>query len=511
MAEELQIWRDQFSMDDYKNMARNKNNKMTMAALASGGLICTMAAMRAGWRPIWGTEICSKQKQMWENLTGTSCLGDTFTVDYSVVESPMLLTSGQPCPDYTKPSSQQGGGGTTGWMFVKQTEVILKLMPMAIRLEMTNNAMEVNDAAEVKEVIKSLSKYYTIKYEILSVWDYGDASFRKRLSIVGFHTQKVGDYAKLFVWPAIQFDASRWHCARDVAVPDEEVPKVYWRKASAGDVRIKYKDPVPGELHKISSAANGIGPAIRPNKTHGWDGTHNTQTRINGGARRPALNWEVTEDGPVGPTRMTVPTEAVRIASVTAGYEEYCKQFDDSDAFLFRSVNNGIPMRTCTAVDNQIMRVIEMCMIQPCNALLAWQVSKQSTEVHDLSYNQRAFSVVQRKRKRSCAIDSGANISLFYDDLYDQMRNRKQSKTVINVASDEYMYGKHEGNITMKVEGFDNEVKMDLGITTAEQLSRELFSIDHGYKFQGLNVLLVQPDFAIQCEACGHQNTIGGP
>ena len=204
-------------------------------------------------------------------------------------------------------------------MFVEQTKIIIRLMPMAIRLEMTDNAINVNDGAKVKTVVKTLRAHYCINFEILKVWDYGDPSFRKRLFIVGFHRTKVGEYAKLFKQPTIQFDESNSHCARDVAVPDEEVPKVYWRKADDNDVRLKCKQPKPGELRKLPSSAAGIGPANRPHKVHCWDVTHNTQTRIN--------------DGRIGPTRMTVPTECVRIASATAGYREYCKHFDISDKF----------------------------------------------------------------------------------------------------------------------------------------------------------------------------------
>ena len=169
-------------------------------------------------------------------------------------------------------------------------------------------------------------------------------------------------------------------------------------------------------------------------------------------------------------------------------------------------------MRTCTAIDTEIMRVIEMTKIQPCNALLAWQASAQSTAANSYVGIQRsAMAVTQRKRKRSCAIDSGANISLFYDDLKDHIKNRRRSRTMINVASDDYMHGVHEGEITMKVEGASEDIRMNLGITTAEQLSRELFSIDYGYMHQGMNVLLVQPDFAFKCNECGHRNEIGGP
>jgi hypothetical protein len=52
MTEYLRKWRDKYSISDYKQMAREKPNRMTVAALAGGGAICTMAAMTAGFQPM---------------------------------------------------------------------------------------------------------------------------------------------------------------------------------------------------------------------------------------------------------------------------------------------------------------------------------------------------------------------------------------------------------------------------------------------------------------------------
>ena len=498
-------------------MARNTGNRMTVGVLASGGAICTMAAIRAGWRPIWGTEIDAAQQKLWEDLTGAKCLGDTFTADYSAEETPVLLTSGQPCPDYTLPGSKDGSKGKTGWMFVKQVEVILAIRPLMFRLEMTNNAVNINGGEDVKSVIRQLQVQYNVQQDTLRVWDYGDPSFRARIFIIGFR-HDMGEYAKLFQWPRIEYDQDWSHCARDVAVPDDKVPSEYWIQASDDDKRLHYTEPKAGELHKLASTGVGIGPAECPHKTHGWDGTHNTQTTLNGGARRPALNWTITTDGAIGMTRLTVPIEAVRIASVTHEYLEYIKQFGGSDRFLFTSINNGIPMRTCTAIDTQLMRVAEMWFNKPKNAHLAWGLSQrltgEATEFNrDIRHTRQAASATN-KRKRSAAIDSGANISLFYNDIEDQLRNKKKSNTRINIANDDYMDGAFEGDLIMTVGsngGKRHTRKMMVGVTTASQLSRELFSIDHGYQHDNLNVLLVQPNFSVTCTNCGYDNELGGP
>ena len=74
-----------------------------------------MAAVRAGFQLIWGTEICpdhpelggmcncgnNLQQRMWQDLTGTECLGNCFTnmEKFSTAGVPDYLTSGMPCPN----------------------------------------------------------------------------------------------------------------------------------------------------------------------------------------------------------------------------------------------------------------------------------------------------------------------------------------------------------------------------------------------------------------------------
>ena len=78
-----------------------------------------------------------------------------------------------------------GGDGRTGWVSTSQVEEILRIRPWAIRLEMTDNALNVNNGAEVDWVINQLEQHCIIWAEVLEVWRYGDPSSRNRLSIVG--------------------------------------------------------------------------------------------------------------------------------------------------------------------------------------------------------------------------------------------------------------------------------------------------------------------------------------
>ena len=86
-----------------------------------------------------------------------------------------------------------------------------------------------------------------------------------------------------------------------------------------------------------------------------------------------------------------------------------------------------------------------------------------------IRYTRQATSATN-KRKRSAALVSGANISLFYDGNEDKIRNKKKSKTRINIANDDYMDGTFEGDLLMTVGssgGKRHTRKMMVGVTTA--------------------------------------------
>jgi site-specific DNA-cytosine methylase len=64
---------------------------------------------------------------MWRKLTKTRDLGDTWTVDWKEQLVVDLIISGQPCTDYSSSGGQRGTVGDTGYMYVQQAELLLKI------------------------------------------------------------------------------------------------------------------------------------------------------------------------------------------------------------------------------------------------------------------------------------------------------------------------------------------------------------------------------------------------
>ena len=96
VAKERQIWRDSFTFQQAMEQCHETHTQFTVVVLQSGGLLCTHSSIRAGWTPIWGTEICpthtnapimcqaieqlkdcnkNSQQRMWHHLTGHHAMG----------------------------------------------------------------------------------------------------------------------------------------------------------------------------------------------------------------------------------------------------------------------------------------------------------------------------------------------------------------------------------------------------------------------------------------------------
>ena len=230
--------------------------------------------------------------------------------------------AGMPCTNYATLGAKEGASGSKGGdLFLLQTETILALKPKTFRLEMVPSALDTNDGFEVMQVIESLSESYQIDARVIDCWEHGDPTSRSRLFIVGLRADIFKDLE--FEWPKPNCNESWYPIARDIAIPDEEVPKAYWRYDSPGAFSKrkpkKWKTPKPGNLQHIGYAGTPeqkekgeAGYSKLPFNIHGWDGVWGTQMTTNGGSRRPKLSWKPGD--PLKPTRMTTPRETCRVA-----------------------------------------------------------------------------------------------------------------------------------------------------------------------------------------------------
>ena len=150
VAKERQIWRDSFTFQQAMEQCHETHTQFTVVVLQSGGLLCTHSSIRAGWTPIWGTEICpthtsapimcqaieqlkdcnkNSQQRMWHHLTGTPCYGNTFAniTKYSKLKHPIYLKVSPECTYYCVGGAQTGSNSLTGWQLPDISVVILEI------------------------------------------------------------------------------------------------------------------------------------------------------------------------------------------------------------------------------------------------------------------------------------------------------------------------------------------------------------------------------------------------
>ena len=294
---------------------------------ATGGCLGTIAAANAGFRHLGGSEDLStpvgKAKgDMFQELTNRRCFHDARQWEEWEGLIPKhfdYYKAGMPCPDYAALGKKFGcKGNKGGGLFILQLLFIEHKLPKMVCLEMVPSALDTNGGDEVKFVLAHLTNLgYTVHADIIKCWEHGDPSHRQRLFIIGMHDIVASQTE--WAWPEPVFDNSRYPIARDTAVPDDEVPEYYRRHDRPNLITDRSLDPKPGRIQHIGYAgdkahSHNAGYSTMPNNIQGWDGIAATQLGTNGGSRRVMLKYILGE--PIGDTRLTVPIEACRYASL---------------------------------------------------------------------------------------------------------------------------------------------------------------------------------------------------
>ena len=233
-----------------------------------------------------------------------------------------------------------------------------------------------HNGREVNKVVTHLSTKYHVQWQILRVRSYGDPTNRARLFIVGTRRDITADANMSdiqFVFPEAIYEGWNMPTIRDLMLPDDDLPTIYWRSAEHQGQRTKYQSDwaLNDKMRVVARSCNNgrMGPSSLPNAIQSMDTFANSQTTYNGGGRRPRLDWVDNNQNDVGPTRLAAPIEAIRFASLSDSYYAWIRQNFNScvpsirrdgraitlDEFIFMSVNNGIPMRTSYAVDSNVM------------------------------------------------------------------------------------------------------------------------------------------------------------
>ena len=438
-------------------------------------------------------------------------------MDTTTLRRPRILKTGFPCPDYTGLGSKLGSEGNTGHLYTKQAKLIKTISPDVAIIEQTDNAININHGEDVKGLLKELQTDYLTHHAIIPVWRYGDPTNRKRLFIIAFH-KRLGPQTQSFQFPKPTFDDHHYPTAANISVPDNDVPR---RFILEGGPIILYtcEKPKPGRIHHLGNYGPGAGDCNNPHPLQSWQGLANTQLTSNGGSRRVMLHWRPGDR--IQHTRLTTPIETTRLASLPSTYLDWIRSYDKRDATLQRLVNNGVPLRTSTIIDQAIIKMLETLGIQhdvpasyhpnlnkdQIKRLQCGDFTNPTQPRHCECYSQcgcfngaldrdpnlhtranYAGQHTQSKRTRhirSMLIDTGASGSLNYTDIESSLQNSVPSAYKIAVAKgDTAMHGSRDGQLRIHVLNTSqqpnamSETPISFNTTTVNGLRTELFFLD---------------------------------
>ena len=494
VTQELESWRESIQIEDMISICKHprRQDQLTAAILASGGLLDTMAAIRSGFKVIWGSEIDETMTKMWDSMTHAVNHGDAEGIDYSTIEVPDVVFSGMPCPDWTKLGSEYGEEGHSGYLYTKQIKWLITLKKrgmVAAVLEQTSNATTIANGKPVENMLNTLQGHFYVHYATIPVWKYGDVSNRQRLYIILF-SKSLGQHGSKYKFPPTRYNTRHYPVGLDIATPDSEVDEEYLICQEPRRL-YEWQEPLPGKIHKIGDFGNGIGHCDMPNPLTSWWGLPATQLTSNGGSRRVMLSWQPGTKSDC--QRLSTIDETRKIASLMSSYVDWVKQFNNNDKFVRICINNGVPMRTGTAVANSVHEMIRR---------LKEHQDMRSISRVDTVRHANTIGLADMSILRSMMVDIGASGSLNYTDVGNQLQNRTPSKFRIDVAKEgSSMYGTHDGKLTIQVlntakhKGIEESTEFSFNTTTTDELRTELLSVDGPYRHGNFSLMLRQPDF----------------
>lgn len=529
VREALAEWREAHTVERVRDHYASNLPSYMVFEQATGGCLDTFAAANAGFQHLGGTEDLSSKlgrlkADIFEYITGAPCVGDArdwrqWSDRYSPGEID-YYKAGMPCTDYASLGYREGALGSKGGdLFLLQAQTIIKLRPKTFRLEMVPTALDVNDGYEVACVINGLSRYYNIDADVVRCWEHGDPTSRSRLIICGLCTDIFADLE--FEWPAPICDTSWYPTARDIAVPDTEVPGSsdpsevpdssgltlgrqtadsvapgsYWRHDSPR-VYSDITTPSAGYLQRIGyagtekqEAKGDAGFSRWPFNIQGWDSVWATQMATNGGSRRPKLSWKPGE--PIGPTRMTTVVESCRIASLDPdSYLRLAKRFYlkelgmTFDQWVRELVNLGVPLMTGTAIDQKMRQMLERAKVPPTDHVVrcmkpghtqgvsAYLAASKGSEAEqdrddglfdpmDVSYVAMSAQIDTNQTGEDEVemgiADSGATDHLHDSSVNPHLRDARPSKQSYQTAGGGSIAGDLEGELDVTILNLDRQ------------------------------------------------------
>ena len=394
----VEQFRNAFSFADCYEACRSDVLKWTSAHFGHGVCTDVYAAVRTGLKPLYGCEILPVAKHVFQHLTNRRCLGDAFDVDYSCTPNVDVAIFTFDCKDYCSAAKTiPGEFGETGWMFVHGIPDILRhmlVLPKAVVVETTGNALRVHNGSAPRQLIASLRDIGYVVYHNLVQVKYWDPTARERFILVALHNDLSA--AESFDWPQPTFSSDYFPSIADVIVPDDEIPSDWWHYTDPGAhcacaycataarppavptlVRDGRQQGVPHRVRTVVQYGPSMGLSPFPHQVRSLDGIAPTMLPSRGNAQIPDSTF--VWDGVSIPsrTRRFVDKEMLRMAHMPDDTTDLAQRF----GFSVCQVNAGIPVGTFTSILEQVSKVLEQSAVPLTAQHCSWQPGMYVTDL----------------------------------------------------------------------------------------------------------------------------------
>ena len=113
--EAMRAFRESMSMQKLEAKLRRPGSAFSVICFNSGGLGCTRAAVHAGFKPIYGTEIDTDMINLFEVFSGRPSKGDTFKAIINQEDQGVFAMTSSQCIDFAMSTPDaQGVDGVDG-------------------------------------------------------------------------------------------------------------------------------------------------------------------------------------------------------------------------------------------------------------------------------------------------------------------------------------------------------------------------------------------------------------
>jgi site-specific DNA-cytosine methylase len=438
-----------------------------------GACIDTFCGTRELFKSRYGFDNDPISRQIYTDLTGvngTATWEDTktnFPRFGNIIPSlfVVLLVLTPPCPDFSTGSPNPEGtrGSKGGKELTRIPEIISEVKPLVVFIEQVANL--VNFLEDLEHLLLGITcQQYVVHAAIVSMAGYGDMENCWRLVIVAIH-ESLGEFAQDFRIPTGEFSDDVAYSSSSAATPTEDIPERFHRFMH--DYELKPMHEKPSKIRKTAQTAPGFGFSSHPNACYDMRGIAPKST-THGAGRHLPLGW--TKGDSIAKTYMYTPSDVARHKNLsvtllevyekailkTEGYGPKGLSATDLDKGLYKCLGNGFSCKFGCTIYRAIHRLLETAGVphdivrttttaeegvQHWQAdMTVWraEITRRSGVLKAVFANWTdSFSRSGGQSKAdlyTISLDTGANMTLIWDDQDPFLINKTKSNSVVQVA-----------------------------------------------------------------------------